>query len=131
MNDYRDYIDYNYRGPKNHHRMPRENRAAQFASFKALSGYEDELRETRRVVDEKISLSDDKKELINNKLQEIEGNIKNKPEVKITYFVKDLKKDGGFYKTKKSNILKINIINKEIILTTKEKILIDNIIDIE
>ena len=128
MNDYQDIINYNYQGPKNHIRMSIENRASQFASFKALTGYEEELKETRRIVDSKIELDDDKKNIINQKLNEIKTKINN--QVEITYFVKDLKKDGGYYKKVISNIKKIDLINQEIILINKDKIQIDNIYDI-
>ena len=125
MNDYQDIINYKYEGPKNHPRMSRENRAAQFASFKALNGYEDELKETRRIVSSKIIISNDKKEEINRKLK----NIIDK-EVIIVYFIKDLKKDGGYYKKRKCIIKKIDLYKKEIVLDTKERININNIFDI-
>ena len=131
MNDYRDIIDYNYTGPKNHPRMTRENRAAQFASFRALSGYDDKIREARRIVDSKIDLSEDEKIVINNKLLEIQNQIDKCPLVKITYFVKDLKRNGGFYKTITTSIKKIDLYNYEIVLLNKQKIRLDNIIFID
>ena len=131
MNDYSDIIDYNYEGPKNHERMPKESRAAQFGSFRALSGYEDELKEVRRRVSNEIILSEDQKYLLDQKLEEIKKRIDNTLQVKITYFIKDLKKKGGYYKTIITNIKKIDLVNKEIILFNKEKILIKNIIDID
>ena len=36
-----------------HPPMPREKRAAQFAPFAALTGYEDKIKETERIVNEK------------------------------------------------------------------------------
>ncbi|MBQ8891717.1 MAG: hypothetical protein IJ068_02510 [Bacilli bacterium] len=130
MNDYSDIFDYNYTGPKNHTRMPRENRAMQFASFKALSGYDSKLKETRRIVDSKILLDDDKKESINRTLLNLKNNL-NDNMIKITYFIKDLKKDGGLYRTINSSVKKIDSYNNELILTNNEKIKIDNILDIE
>lgn len=129
MKDYSDIINIEYEGPKNHPRMPRESRAAQFASFKALSGYEDELKETRRIREEKVILTEDQKELLDNKLKEIIK--KNNIQVKVTYFVKDLKKTGGYYKTIINQIKKIDLIKKEIIFINNEKILINNIIELD
>ena len=126
MNDYSDIININYEGPKNHIRMSKENRAAQFTSFKALSGYEDELMETRRIVSQKIILSSDYKELLDQKLKSIDKNTK----VTITYFIKDLKKEGGYYRKINTYIKKIDLYNKVLILENKEKIKIDNILDI-
>ena len=88
MNDYSDIINFDYKGPKNHQRMTKENRAAQFASFKALNGYSDSLKEARRMVDKKIILNEDHKEILNVKLKMIAKNLNSK--IKITYFIKDL-----------------------------------------
>ena len=126
MNDYSDIININYDGPKNHIRMSKENRAAQFASFKALSGYEDELMETRRIVSQKVILSSDYKELLDQKLKSIDENTK----VTIIYFIKDLKKEGGYYRKINTYIKKIDLYNKVLILDNNEKIKIDNILDI-
>ena len=129
MNDYSDIINFNYQGPKNHQRMTKENRAAQFASFKALNGYDDNLKETRRIVDKKITLNEDKKELLDSKLDLISKNLNTK--IKITFFIKDLKKSGGYYKTMNTNIKKIDYINKEIILLNNTKFKIDDILNID
>ena len=129
MKDYSDIIYYNYTGPKNHVRTPHENRAGQFASFKALSGYYDELQEVRRIVDKKILLSDDKIEQINNMLIYISNN--KELQVKFTYYVKDLKKEGGFYKTIIGKVKKIKLDDKIIILDNEINLIIDNILDLE
>ena len=130
MKDYSDIINYKYSGPKNHERMPREMRASQFASFKALNGYEDSIKETGRRVQQRIILSEEKLELLDKNFQEIKLNLKNNPKIKITYFIKDLKKVGGVYQTIITNILKIDNYKKEIILKDKTKILIEDIIEI-
>lgn len=128
MNDYKDIINYDYKGPKNHQRMTRENRAAQFASFRALTGYEDNLKEARRIVDSKIILNEDKKEELDKKLNNILKDLTKK--IKLTFFIKDLNKSGGFYKTIETKIKKIDTINKEIILINNIKIKMENILDI-
>ena len=51
-----------------------ENRAKQFIPFSALKGYEDALRAKEKVVVPKIELSDEKKEELNRKLQQIQKN---------------------------------------------------------
>ena len=118
MSDYKDIINYEYTGPKNHQRMTR-----------ALTGYEDNLSEARRIVDERIILNEDKKNELDDKLNSIEKDLSNK--IKLTYFIKDLKKTGGFYKIIETKIKKIDSINKEIILINNIKIKIENIFDIE
>ena len=109
MNDYSDIINMKHPEPKNHVRMSMENRAGQFSPFSALSGYSEELKETRRLVSKYLELEEDKKELLDEILKEIKLN---KDKVKITYFIKDLKKDGGFYKTIITKVIKIDYYKK-------------------
>ena len=129
MNDYSDIINYNYEGPKNHVRMTRESRASQFSSFRALTGYEDNLEEARRIVDEKVILTEDKKEELDKKINNLLKDLTKK--VKLTYFIKDLKKNGGYYKIIETKLKKVDSINKEIILIDNIKIKIENILDID
>ncbi len=110
-----------------HKRMSIEARSAQFAPFSALTGYEDEVRETGRITENKIELSDEQKEKISYKLQFA---IDNKEKVNITYFVKDLKKSGGKYVTKIGILKKYDFIKKMIVFDDKTLIYINDIIDV-
>ena len=51
-----------------------ENRAKQFIPFSALKGYEEALRAKEKVVVPKMELSDEKKEELNRKLQQVQKN---------------------------------------------------------
>ena len=126
MNKYNDIINLEHPEPKNHQRMSIEARAAQFSPFSALSGYSEELKETRRLVDSFKVLSEDKKEILDRVFKDIKIN---ETKVKIIYFVKDLKKNGGFYKTIITKIKKIDYDNKKII-TDNANIYLKNIKDI-
>ncbi len=75
MNKYDDIINYNYQ--MKHSRMPIKNRAAQFAPFSALTGYSEMILEVARKTDDKIELSDNEKEKINIRINEINKIIKN------------------------------------------------------
>ena len=77
-NKYYDIINLPHHVSKVHPRMSIQNRAAQFAPFAALTGYESELRETVRLTDKKIELEEEVKEELNRKLQKIKTNIKDK-----------------------------------------------------
>ncbi len=94
---YNDIINLPYPMSTKHKRMPMSNRAAQFAPFAALAGYDTEILETARLTENKTELSDDEKELLNYKLNFINENIKNKSIISVTYFVADKKKNGGKY----------------------------------
>ena len=48
MNKYDEIINHSHYEPKNHPRMPRKMRAAQFAPYAALSGHSSALRRTAK-----------------------------------------------------------------------------------
>lgn len=121
--NYDDIIDMEHFTSKVHPRMSMEARAAQFAPFSALTGYEESVKETARLTDEKIEIDDGLKEMINNRLLIIEEKLKSNPLVAITYFVPDKKKKGGKYITSEVHIKKID--NIELKITTKENIYIN------
>lgn len=52
-NDYDDIINLPHHVSNKHPKMSLEARAAQFASFAALTGYDDKIKETERIVNEK------------------------------------------------------------------------------
>lgn len=130
MKDYSYIINLTHHVSKKHKEMSLYQRAAQFAPFAALTGYEDAIKETSRLTDKKIDLPDDKKEEINNILKYINENISSNQQVSCTYFVKDKVKEGGTYNKIVDSIRKIDLVNKEIIFTDKKKILITDIIDV-
>ena len=130
MDNYDDIINLPHFEPKKHPRMSIEARAAQFAPFAALTGYGDLVKETARLTDVRRELDEEEKNIINNKLQILQNRIKKFPQATITYFVPDKKKSGGEYVTITGNIKKIDEYKGLIILTNKEEILIDEIIEI-
>lgn len=127
MNNYSDIINLPHHKSKKHPPMSMEARAAQFAPFAALTGYEDNIKETARLTDNKIIIDEEEKEILNAKLITIEENINNNPKIEITYFIKDSKKEGGKYITSNIHIKKIDKLNSYIY--TKENVII-NINDI-
>lgn len=89
MKKYENIIDLPHHTSDKRPRMSRENRAAQFSPFAALTGYNAEINETARLTDEKLELSEDRINDINTKLQIIMDNIDEYPEVTVEYFVPD------------------------------------------
>lgn len=108
-----------------------EDRAAQFAPFAALTGYDDEVKETARLTDEKILIDDGLKEIINSKLVFINEHIKDMCLVTITYFVKDNKKDGGRYVNVCDRVKRIDLVNGSIKMDSGVCIIINDILDIK
>lgn len=130
MDKYKDIINLPHHVSQNHKPMDKINRAAQFAPFAALVGYEEAIKEKERTVDKKIILTNDEKEKISNILSYINLNIKNEIKVSITYFIKDKVKDGGSYSIKEGIIRRIDEVNKEVIFKDKTKIKINDIYEI-
>ena len=130
-NKYEDIINQKRPISKKHPPMPLEERAAQFAPFAALTGYEETITETAREVDKRIELDEEAQNTINRKIQELKQQIVTKPIVSITYFQKDLRKEGGEYITVTEKIRKIDDYKKIIVLENKTEIPIREILDID
>ena len=130
MTRYDDIIDIEHFEPRYHPRMSMYNRAAQFSPFAALTGYEGQIHEKARKTSSKIIMDENKKEMLDWQLQIILQNISYHPEVTITYFVPDFKKEGGKYVEEDISIKKIDSIKQCIISIDNHIIPIDNIVKI-
>ena len=129
MDNYSDIINLS-RPVSKRPRMSLEQRSAQFAPFAALTGYEGQVKETARLTNKKIEINEELKEILNQKIQLIQEKIKEQPQIEITYFIPDSKKDGGKYETVTNSVKKIDTYKGEIILIDGTTIAIDEIIDI-
>ena len=116
MEKYDDIINLPHYEPRRHPRMSTEQRAAQFAPFAALVGYEAALEETGRLTDCMHEVSEDVKEAINRQLQWVADHLPEHPQVTITYFVLDDKKAGGVYRMLEGVVKKIDDYAHTIIL---------------
>lgn len=132
MNKYDDIINMPHHVSKIRKLMSLQNRSAQFAPFSALTGYDEKIREVARETSRKIELDDGIKLMLNEKLCLIKKDIKLRPKVTITYFVRDIKKENrGRYKTITLNVKAVDDVYKRIILIDNTIISFDNIIDIK
>ncbi len=130
VHNYDDII--NIKKPKSNHKMMDTlQRAAQFAPFAALTGYEESIIEAGRIVFKKKELSDEQKEVINYKLNYLIEHKKENVEVEVAYFVPDKKKKGGSYQRKIGIIRKIDDVEKKIIFIDNSFISIDELYDIK
>ena len=112
-------------------RMSMIDRAAQFSPFQALTGYGAAIQETGRLTDRKIELSEDERIVLDMKQQILLDNIRECPDVSITYFIPDERKAGGSYVTVTGNVKKIDDYQRLLILTDRAHISLDEIVDIE
>lgn len=129
MENYNDIIHLS-RPKSKHPQMSLHQRSAQFAPFAALTGYEGQVKETARLTDKRIEIDEELKQILDMKIQVIKEKISSKPELEITYFIPDDKKDGGRYETIFDNISKIDNYNEKLIMQNGLKIDIKEIIDI-
>ncbi|MFN2926747.1 hypothetical protein ACKX2L_07435 [Lachnospiraceae bacterium YH-ros2228] len=89
----RQLIDLDWTGPRRHPHLSMDKRAAQFNPFAALTGYENEIREEGRLTEDKPALTEEEKDAIGYRLQE----LSEKPgtRIRLTCFRKDPRKKGG------------------------------------
>lgn len=130
MNEkYSKIINLPHRSSKTHDPMARSDRAAQFAPYSALSGYEDAVEETARPTDGRIELDEYEKERINASLTAL---LSAPPDtrVSIIYFRLDKRKTGGAYVTATGEIGKFDEVKREITLIGGCPINMDDVIDI-
>ena len=129
---YDDIIKLSHHISKKHPQMSMEERAAQFAPFAALVGYEDAVEETARITTKRIELNEEEKNALDIKLQMLNEQIHSQiyPNVTIMYFVPDLKKDGGKYIKISGTVKRIDEYKQLIILDDKTEIPISEIISI-
>ena len=131
MGKYDDIINLPHHVSVTHPHMPMLDRAAQFMPFRALTGYEDAVQETARLTEEKPELTEDEKALLDVRLQNLAEGIAGQPGVTLTYFQPDQKKAGGAYVSVTGRLKKIDDAAGVLILTGGERILIEDILDIQ
>ncbi len=132
MKMYEDIINMAYPNKDIKDDFPKSvNRAAQFAPFSALSGYEDAVKETARLTERKIELDETEKQILNSKLVYLKDNVPIEDKVSITYFVPDLKKDGGSYVTLTDDVIKVDEYKKLLIMSDGSVIPMEDIMSIE
>lgn len=112
-------------------RMPRINRAASFSPFAALTGYDDQVKEAGRLTDERIELDDGTISTLNDKLNYAVSLSNEQPEISVTYFKPDSKKNGGEYVTHTGVIKRVDEYERKLIFTDKTVIPIDDIYGID
>ena len=117
QNKYEDIIDLPHHVSKTHPQMPLYDRAAQFSPFAALTGYEAAIQETARLTDAWVQLSEDKKQELDEKIQQLMAEEMRTEPVAITYFQPDERKEGGSYVTITGQIKKIDMYMRRLVLT--------------
>lgn len=128
--NYEDIINLPHHISKKHRPMLREARAAQFAPFAALTGYESDVNEAARYTGKRRELGEYETERLNRRINEIRDGIHGNTEVIITYFKPDEKKTGGEYLNIGGRVRKIDDYGRTLTLTSGALIPLDDISEI-
>lgn len=131
MNEkYKEIIHLPHKQSTTRPHMPVADRAAQFAPFAALVGYDDAVKETARLTDSRRELSDGALVQLNTKLNYIQEHLDEQPEVTITYFQADSKKSGGAYLTCTGIVKRVDDYEHIVQMQNGREIFIDDISEI-
>ena len=122
MSRYDDIINLPHHVSPTRQRMSLHDRAAQFAPFAALVGYDDAVAETARLTDARPELDEQEQRAINERLAYIADHIKEQPEARIKYFVPDEHKRGGAIVEVSGKVKKLSASDATIVLTDGCKI---------
>lgn len=106
--DYRDLLHLPHHRSQTHAPMPRRDRAAQFAPFAALTGFDAQLRETERQTQAQAEPNEDALQELDQSLHTLFACVHTQPAVQVRWFVPDAKKSGGAYKAAAGRVLQLD-----------------------
>lgn len=127
---YDDIIGLPHHVSDRHPQMSMSDRAAQFSPFAALSGYEDAVRETARLTDSKIELTEEEQAILSDRLQLL-SEVGDGAEVLFTFFQPDPKKAGGAYITVCGRVKRMDTFEQAVILTDGTRIPMEDILAVQ
>ena len=130
MGEYDDIINLPHHVSRKHPQMSIHDRAAQFAPFVALTGHGEAIAETARLTDRKIELDDYERLKLDEKLLILQEHIMEMPEISVTYFCPDEKKEGGRYVTLTKALRKINVVERTLLMEDGMQIRIEDILEV-
>ena len=113
-----------------HAPMRRCDRAAQFAPFAALSGFDETVQEAGRLTKAQIELAENEREALNDALVRLAARLPEQPEVRLTYFQPDAKKSGGTYRTILTRVRRLDANAQVLVLTDGTRIPFDALLSI-
>ena len=125
---YDDIIHLPHHVSQNHPQMPMLDRAAQFAPFAALTGYEAAVEETARLTSERRELSSQETEELNRRLAALIVHLPDRPEATVEYFVPDDRKAGGAYVTVTGRVRHISVPERTLVMEDGTVIPIDDVV---
>lgn len=128
---YEDIINLPPHISKKHPQPTMMDRAARFAPFAAITGYEEMVLEEARITEERIDLDEGALSLLNEKLNMIQEFLDEEPEVTITYFEPDKRKSGGAYVSVTGIVKRIDEYEHIVLMNDGKRIPIGEIYDVQ
>lgn len=122
MDQYKDILHLPHPVSQRRAQMPLIDRAAQFAPFAALTGYDGIIAETGRVTDRSVDLDETAITELNQKLCRLADCMDRCPAVTVVYFLPDPRKDGGSYETKTGTVKKLDTLKGVLIFADRTEI---------
>lgn len=129
--DYDDIIHLPHHVSSTHPQMSLSDRAAQFAPFAALTAHGAAIRETARLTDARIELDENEKAILDERLRMVRETRSEQPEITITYFQPDHRKDGGKYVTVTGSVKKFDMYGHAVLMNDGLRISFREIYKIE
>ncbi len=126
---YDDIIDRDPPISTKHKPMTRENRAAQFAPFAALTGYGAAVREAERLTDRKIDLGQDRIDEINRALQRIAES--ERVTATVAWFCPDERKAGGAYRSMTGAVKSLDPYTRRLCMENGTTVSVEDILMLE
>lgn len=111
--------------------MSMRDRAAQFAPFAALTGHDAVIRETARLTDQSVELTQARREELDAKLRQLAELLEQRPRVTVTHFVPDERKQGGAYVRTCGPVRKIDEVGDVLVFEDGSGIDIQTVTEIE
>ncbi len=130
-NRYNEIINLPHHVSKTRPQMPMSDRAAQFAPFAALTGYDSAIKETERLTDERIELDEEALSTLNMRCRLLMDALDEEPKVEITYFKPDERKAGGKYISVIGTVKKVDDFERLITMQDGMKIPMDDVLSID
>ena len=128
---YDDIIHLPHPTSKKYPRMSVRDRAAIFSPFSALSCHGAAIAETARLTDQRMELNEDAKVELDRRQAVLLEHIGEQPEVTVTWFRPDDRKEGGIYVTTVGRAKKIDEFKRILSMVSGQKIVLDDIVQIE
>ena len=128
---YDDIIGLPHPTSQRHPRMPIRERAAIFSPFAALSGHGAAIAETARLTERQIELDEDAWAELDRRQAILLEHIDEQPEITITWFQPDEKKDGGTYVTTTGRLKKLDTVQRVLVLLDGTSIPLEDVAGLE